>query len=219
MKKFLTYIDTLKEEFEQDTLEEGKFKNLALGALASASLIGSQPKAEQPSEKPEISQTQSDDITLRVAKNYIAHNEGEKFELYKDSKGKWTIGVGHLVQDDEMEKFKNGIDKTQSQELFNQDIQKHLKRAKELFPNYDTYLPKVKAAILDGVFRGDLSGSPKTIKLINDGKWLEASEEYIDNKEYRASKALGDKHGVWKRMDKNAAIFKQYGEHLNKGNE
>jgi hypothetical protein len=66
--------------------------------------------------------------------------------------------------------------------------------------------------MLDGFFRGDLSGSPKTMRLINQGKWIEASREYLNHAEYRQSKI--DKTGVYKRMDRNALMYLRYGQKL-----
>ena len=50
--------------------------------------------------------------------------------------------------------------------------------------------------MLGSWFRGSLSGSPKTISLLNEGKFDEASNEFLNNDEYRTT-SLG---GVKKRM-------------------
>ena len=66
-------------------------------------------------------------------------------------------------------------------------------------------------AILDGFFRGDMSGSPKALELIRAGKLTEAADEYLNNNEYRESVALnkrGKKHGVAGRMERNAAALR-----------
>ena len=44
-----------------------------------------------------------------------------------------------------------------------------------------------------------MSGSPETIKLINKGKFKEASIQFLDNEEYRNAKQLG-RAGIIPRM-------------------
>ena len=51
--------------------------------------------------------------------------------------------------------------------------------------------------MLGSWFRGSLSGSPKTISLLNAGKYDEASQEFLNNDEYRNT-TLG---GVKNRMN------------------
>jgi len=164
-----------------------------------------------PEQSPEIPSV-SPDTFIQEAYEYIGDNEGEKFEVYRDHKGNPTIGVGHLILDGE--DFSKGITREQSQALFAKDVQKHLNRAKGLFPNFDSYPNYIKVALLDGVYRGEHEERFKTTQLINEGKWIEASKEYIDRDDYDESKAQGKKHGVWQRMDRNAKRMAQYGKEL-----
>lgn len=156
--------------------------------------------------------------------NYISKHEGYKRKTYPDSKGYKTIGIGHWFAPTDKQLFKrlfgndfdydavhNGTQEMtdeQIKKLFIYDLQTHENLARKLIPKYDTFSTKVKAAILDGVFRGDLSGSKETIAHINKGNWTKAADEYLDNVEYRKS-AAAKKHGVAPRMRENAAIFKQ----------
>lgn len=52
-------------------------------------------------------------------------------------------------------------------------------------------------------FRGKLTkaGSPNTVKLINQGKYKEASKEFLNSDEYRNAKARG-REGIRERMEK-----------------
>jgi hypothetical protein len=89
--------------------------------------------------------------------------------------------------------------------LFAKDLQSKLSMVKRDFPNYDSYSDDLKIAILDGYFRGDLSGSPRTRELINKGNFKAAAQEYLNNAEYRA--ALKSGSGVASRMQRNAKVF------------
>jgi len=198
-------------------LEEGKVKSTALGAMAALSMLGTNAKARDiPKEPTKIVQKvdKNETITLRVAKKYIGKNEGERNDMYKDSEGNWTIGIGHLVKPNEIEKFKGGIDDTTMRELFNKDMQKHLKTAKNLFDDFSKYPPYLQVALLDSVFRGEMKSTHNTVKLINKGEWDKVPAEYIDRDDYTSSKKHGEKHGVWKRMDRNASRFKHYANSL-----
>lgn len=144
---------------------------------------------------------------LEKAAEYIKRNEGKKNTLYKDTKGYWTVGIGHLVTSQEFNNFKGR--KLTDQEvlsLFKQDLNKKMALVRKHFgAAFDTYSPNLQIAILDGYFRGDLSGSPETRKLLLARKFKEAAKEYLDNKEYRAALVSGS--GVATRMQRNAAIM------------
>jgi len=199
-------------------LDEGIGKTIGKGLLTLA-LGVSTPSARAEKKAPQKIEQSAEKkssfknaILLKLAKKYIGKHEGISKKIYKDSKGLPTIGIGHLIKHGE--DFSKGITDKQVQELFNKDIQAKLKLTKRLFPKFDKYIPSVQVVLLDGVYRGDISGSPKTIKLINKGEWIKASEEYLANTEYKAADKSGS--GVAKRMRENAKYMKQYGEHLNK---
>jgi len=82
-------------------------------------------------------------------------------------------------------------------------------RTRKLVPDYDNLPQDLQLRLLDSTYRGGLSGSPKTLKLINSGNWDEASKEFLDNNEYRSSKEKGT--GVFGRMEDTAAAMKSYG--------
>ena len=137
-----------------------------------------------------------------------------------------TIGIGHKIEKTDRKLFSNLFGKNfkfdavmagkipltdkQMDKLVEYDIDRKLKTAKRLFPKMESMSANLQGAVLDGVYRGDLSGSPDTIKLINQGKYKEAAKEYIRHEGYRSSKRgynkKGEKigRGIYKRMDRNA---------------
>jgi len=143
------------------------------------------------------------------ALKYIKQNElgGTNINYrmpYKDHKGYETIGVGHLITSKEKKNkiFDNGISEQEVLDLFEKDIQSKLATARRLFKTYDEYPNYLKIKLLDGIFRGDVSGSPKTIALINAGKWTQAAAEFLDSKEYKD--AVENGYGTGPRMKKIA---------------
>jgi len=151
----------------------------------------------------------SDEVLIRAARFVIQKNEGVRYQVYTDTNGHQTIGIGHKVKPGESFGI---IDDTKVQELFAEDIREHLVRCRKTLSNFDSHPVQVRVAILDGFYRGCLSGSPKTLELMRQGRFLEASDEYLDNREYRRSRAAGT--GVYKRMDRNAMVFRSYGKKL-----
>jgi len=141
------------------------------------------------------------------AAEYIKRNEGVRNRLYKDSKGYWTVGIGHLVTPQEYNTFKNKtLTDKEVLDLFNKDLNKKIQLAKSYFGSkFDTFSDDLKIAIIDGYFRGDLPGSPRTKDLLRRGNYKGAAKEYLNNKEYQAALASGS--GVAKRMQRNAEIM------------
>lgn len=146
---------------------------------------------------------------VAAASRYIAAHEGRRNKPYKDSKGKWTVGIGHLITDDGL---KRELTDQEVDELFAKDLAAKESSARaKLGEAFDKLPEQAQVAVLDGFFRGDLSGSPKTLKLLKEGKLEEAADEYLNHAEYKASVAsnkAGKPHGVAARMERNAEAFR-----------
>tara|TARA_R110001599_G_scaffold111680_2_gene276203 strand:+ start:2423 stop:3919 length:1497 start_codon:yes stop_codon:yes gene_type:complete len=127
-------------------------------------------------------------------KQYLREVEDLSEEAYKDGKGN-SIGYGHSGPD---VKTGDTITEEQAERLLDKDLKEKYALAKRLMPKFDTFPAPVQQQVLSSVYRGSLSGSPKTIKLINDGKFSEAAEEFLDNNEYR--KSVEEETGVAPRM-------------------
>ena len=163
--------------------------------------------------QPEAPQGPKIDDLVRQAAQYIAANEGRRNVVYKDSKGLPTVGIGHLVTKDEKKQFEGRVlSDVEVDDLFAADLAGKLKVIRrKLGDSFDTLPRPAQVAVVDGFFRGDMSGSPKALKLLREGKLAEAADEYLDNAEYRASVAqnkAGRPHGVAARMERNAAALR-----------
>lgn len=162
--------------------------------------------------------------------------EGKRNKVYdpipNDGKYEPTIGIGHYldrsdsrktfekilleVNYDDIYQGKSELTDEQVKRLFNHDILEYVSTTKKLFPNFDTYPPYVREGLVNGVYRGDLTGSPKTRKLINEGDFDGASIEYLRNKEYQDAVKNG-RRGIRSRMEYNAKVMKRYSKELKKG--
>ena len=118
--------------------------------------LGSRPVAEEESKDPFFDK----------ATEFLTLNEGFKNEPYRDSRGFWTIGIGHLIttKKDLPEEWKNAkLTDDEVKELFKEDYNKHLNEAKKL-PMYEKLSEEGKLALLDLTFN---MGTTK----FNEVKW------------------------------------------------
>lgn len=83
-------------------------------------------------------------------KKMIIRHEGWKNKAYKDSVGKWTIGVGHLIGDGSSPGEYEGktLSNNEIWNLFEQDFAKHVNIAKKT-PGYDKANIQGKGAMVD----------------------------------------------------------------------
>lgn len=118
--------------------------------------LGSRPVAEEESEDPFFDR----------ATEFLTLNEGFRNEPYKDSRGFWTIGIGHLIttKKDLPKEWKNAkLTDDEVKALFKEDYNKHLNEAKKL-PMYEKLNEEGKLALLDLTFN---MGTNK----FNETKW------------------------------------------------
>ena len=132
------------------------------------------------------------DTDLSVYVNHIKKLEGKKLTAYKpvDTEKHYTIGYGHYGLD-----VKKGMTITneQAESYLKEDIEDRLIEIERFIPNFKNFTIDAKKHMLDSWFRGGLSGSSNTIKLINEGKFKEASVEFLNHAEYRNTKLAGVK--------------------------
>lgn len=130
--------------------------------------------------------------------DFLKDKEGFEPEAYNNFNEKYdTIGYGHNGPD-----VRKGVvlNERQAENLLRQDIEERLPQIKTALPKFDSLPIEVKQHIVGSWFRGSLSGSPKTIQLINAGLFAQAADEFLDNNEYRTT----ENKGVKKRMKATA---------------
>ena len=130
----------------------------------------------------------------------IRFDEGNKLEIYRDSEGYWTAGVGHLVTknpskafaidvlDKELSRKTNGkITELESKTLLNQDIDKAIKsiNISSIAGTYNKLDENRKYALMNMVFQLGLAGVMNFKKMISNlaiGNYQAASLEALDSK-------------------------------------
>ena len=105
-------------------------------------------------------------------------NEGFAPFAYHCSQNKLTIGVGRCIEI-------NGISEDESDYLLNNDIKKVQEQLAKNYGCYQTFPEKARLVCIDMCFQLGITGFMafvKTRKLMELGKWLEASEECLRSK-------------------------------------
>ena len=117
-------------------------------------------------KRPKARPESVEDPFFKRATEFLTLNEGFRNEPYKDSRGFWTIGIGHLITRDSKlpDKWK-GVKLTDEQvtDLFKKDYDKHLEEAKK-FSVYNKLNEEGRLALLDLTFN---MGTSK----FNESKW------------------------------------------------
>jgi len=128
----------------------------------------------------------------------VVREEGFSPGWYLDTKGIPTTGIGQTGE--------------WATKPFSATVTEHEKRVKRLIPDYDSLPDYLKADLTDSAFRGGITGSKNTVKLINEGKWAEAAKEFVDHGDF--TKSVKEGTGVAPRMSRTAASMVKYGEAL-----
>ncbi len=135
-------------------------------------------------------------------------SDSSDYGLYYDSKGKLTTGYGDLVTSLEEAEAKRTLTEEQASADLDVHIEEKKQSLKSLVPNVEQLSPRLQNALLVETFRGSIPQSPAAIKLLNKGKFKEASLEYLRNAEYKAQK---EGSGIKARMDEVADSLGQEG--------
>ena len=132
----------------------------------------------------------------------LSKEEGLRLKAYKPDKSEkhYTIGFGRYSKKIKKDQT---ITKEEANTFLKDDINVRLGAIRKSIPKFDEFDDAAKDSLFSSWYRGGLQGSPKTIKLINAGKFDEASKEFLNNKEYKDRKSGARKklQGVIDRMD------------------
>lgn len=125
-------------------------------------------------------------------KQMVIANEGWKNKPYKDSRGLWTVGVGHLIGDGKKlpKEFDREFSNQEVRELFEKDFAEHLKLA-EKAPGWDKSNEAGKAGLVDLTY--NMGGYwytkfKKAAALLREGNFKSAADEFKNSAWYKQVK-------------------------------
>jgi lysozyme len=143
---------TYKVYVSREIQEEGVKDFLKRAAFAGGLALGAHAATPQQQTRSPIVNVASN-INKAEMFNMLKKHEGYKPQMYKDTEGHWTIGVGHLVTANEISKFKNRkLSDTEIRSLFDSDLNIAIANAKKFAPNLNTLPLPVQHAMVNMAF-------------------------------------------------------------------
>jgi len=145
----------------------------------------------------------------------IRRHEGFRSKPYLDTNKNWTVGIGTLIgkgTDADLKAspfFGKEINEEAAKALATKAIAEKITLAKRLVgpDTFSDFSPELQAQLVSGAYRGDITGSPKALKLLSQNDFAGAAREVLDNEEYRKAKEA--KSGVATRMEEMASVIKK----------
>lgn len=128
---------------------------------------------------------------VEIARKLLVRNEGLRLKPYKDTKGIWTIGVGHNLEANPLpgrtmfDIIKNGITEEQAYELLDQQIAVAENDARLLCPMFFNFNDVRRAVMIDLAYnlgRTRLSGFKKFLKAVYHKEFETAGFELLDSR-------------------------------------
>jgi len=135
-----------------------------------------------------------DDFTKQIIKD-----EGKPFleatKVFEDEKN-FTIGYG---RNNDSIKEGDKITLEQANKNLAEDVEVRLEEIQDLIPNFSNLSQPLQIALFSEYYRGSVRQSPKTVALINAGRYQEAAAEFLNNDEYRNA-VKRKRRGIRNRM-------------------
>ena len=127
-------------------------------------------------------------MNLEQLQHELAIDEGCKLEIYLDHLGYKTVGIGHLItEDDELYGFEVGTTVSQEHvdELFHEDIQRTVRDCELLYSDFNDLPEEAQLCIANMCFqlgRPRLSKFKKMKMAVDNRDWAEASRQMLDSR-------------------------------------
>lgn len=142
------------------------------------------------------------DELIEIVKEDLIRHEGYVAEIYLCSEGYPTFGIGHMVNESDMEyswPVGTPVEDQRILDVFHQDCETAYSDACALVLNFAGQAPDAQRVLVNMAFnlgRNRLSKFKNMLKAVNEGNYLVAANEMIDSKWYsqvgRRSKELVD---------------------------
>lgn len=116
-----------------------------------------------------------------ILKPQLEIDEGRRKKLYKDTVGKWSIGVGRNIED-------NGLRDDEIDLMLDNDVTQAEADARRLVHNFDQLSDVRKAVIVNMSFNMGyvkLSAFVNTLRAVVEGRWKDAAAEMRNSAWYR----------------------------------
>jgi len=202
----MDYITEINNIYNEDVMNEDWKSKLATGLAIGATALGGLGKqTAQAAPKPAI--TQSSYSFWSDTPSMIERHEGRRNEVYKDSLGIPTIGIGYNLRNatakEDLAKVGANLKEVlrgkqlsddQVNELFRMSLDRALKDAKSYYPEFDKLPDAAKGVLVDMSFNlglTKLKGFKDLKTALGRGNYNAAADAMIDSAWYRQVKTRG----------------------------
>tara|TARA_R110002110_G_scaffold95837_2_gene247499 strand:+ start:339 stop:2630 length:2292 start_codon:yes stop_codon:yes gene_type:complete len=145
---------------------------------------------------------------------YLMDEEDFRSETYIPTKDdKPTIGFGHTGK---YAKKGAKITRKKAKEILSEDIKIRMPELESKIEDFNSLPLKLQTALAGEYFRGSVGQSPKTIDYINQGKYGEASKEFLINEEYLNAED-NNRAGIMPRMEAVSNELNELQNYLDRG--
>jgi len=127
-------------------------------------------------------------MNREILKTQIKRHEGEVLEIYKDSLGYLTFGVGHLVREDDPEFGQpegTPVSQERVDEVYDYDFDKHVEETKHLVENFDDLPEDIQHVLVNMMFNmgyNRLSKFKNMLKAVDSRDWEEMARQMEDSR-------------------------------------
>ena len=202
----MDYITEINNIYNEDVMNEDWKSKLATGlAIGATALGGIGKQTAQAAPKPAI--TQSSYNFWSDTPSMIERHEGRRNEVYKDSLGIPTIGIGYNLRNatakEDLAKVGANLKEVlrgkqlsddQVNELFRMSLDRALKDAKSYYPEFDKLPEAAKGVLVDMSFNlglTKLNGFKDLKSALGRGNYNAAADAMIDSAWYKQVKTRG----------------------------
>lgn len=126
-----------------------------------------------------------EDEAFAIAKKKLVRSEGDRNTVYKDSLGKLTVGIGHLVTSADNLKYGDTITDKRKNELFEADTKKAFNAALAQAEELGKYTPEFIAALTEVNFQLGTNWPSvfyETYPKLKNGDWQTAVNNLLSSK-------------------------------------
>ena len=148
-------------------------------------------------------------MNIEQLRKELERDEGVKYEVYLDHLGYPTLGIGHLITDDDPEcgaSVGTKVDSDRVQEAFEADVETVLSDCERLYVQFEHLPEEVKLIIANMMFNMGytrLSKFKGMKRCVDARDWEWAADEMVDSKWYKQ---------VTRRADRLVVRMRNVGE-------
>ena len=138
-------------------------------------------------------------MNIEQLRKELERDEGVKYEVYLDHLGYPTLGIGHLITDDDPEcgaSVGTKVDSDRVQEAFEADVETVLSDCERLYVQFEHLPEEVKLIIANMMFNMGytrLSKFKGMKRCVDARDWEWAADEMVDSKWYKQVNKRADR--------------------------